>query len=392
MEIQTKLQNNFNVRSLLSHLNNSNTYNNYNTYSNYNNNSNNNKIKHDVKYLCKMKDYTFFTKNEIRINNILHLSENRTNRYITIISANKMCINEVNDKSIRKINFEQEEMQNLNIIKEDEYEDKNKTNHQYIFIKYNETSGQYIEGIMHFLHNKQEREYIYGIIESYNYIIKTIIHLQEEGIIYYNFTSEKMKFKSIDNPHCLLYDFRMSLLEKKLQGDNNLQGDKKEEIIEYFCNFIKINQNEKQDINFTFKSFEVHVLFYLYKMEEQYLSKYKLTNIISKYIENMKQFLKGQDETFIKQNCEQFMNQYINKNVEYIKIDLIQYYKTWDNYSVSILYLHLVENIIQGYNCQNLFMTKWLDILYQNVSQNPRQRLSINETANRFSNLFQYWM
>lgn len=201
-----------------------------------------------------------------------------------------------------------------------------------------------------------------------------------------------MKFKSIDNPHCLLYDFRMSLLEKKLKGDNNLQGDKKEEIIEYFCNFIKINQNEKQDINFTFKSFEVHVLFYLYKMEEQYLSKYKLTNIISKYIENMKQFLKGQDETFIKQNCEQFMNQYINKNVEYIKIDLIQYYKTWDNYSVSILYLHLVENIIQGYNCQNLFMTKWLDILYQNVSQNPRQRLSINETANRFSNLFQYWM
>ena len=343
--------NNINVEAILGHIGKNSSY----------SRNNRNKIKKEELLITKIKPHNFFTKNEININNSLYLLEHKRNRYITIKNARKLRINEVDEDIIKE----------TEIIKGNEY----------IIIKYEENEGEYIEGITNFLYNKGEKEYIYGVIESYYYIIKTFYQLQKEGIIYYNFTSEKIKFKDIYNPHCLLYDFEKSLMERRI----NINNRNKNEIIEYFYNIITKTQN------FTFKPFEVHVLFYLYKMEEQYLSKYKITQIIDKYVDNMGSILKGQTEKILKEECHKFMEQFINKNKEEIMIQLISYYTTWDNYSMSILYLHLVENIIQGYKTQMRFMNKFQDILIQNLSQNPHQRMTIEDTINKFNDLFQYW-
>jgi len=349
------MRNNMNVEGILRHIEVKSKY----------NESIKNRIKKDTNIVTKIKPYNFFTKNEININNSLHLLENKANRYITITKATKLSINEVDDDIINKTEISK--------------------GNEYILLKYEENECENIEGITRFLYNKGEKEYVYGVIESYFYIIKTFYQLQKEGIIYYNFSSERMKFKDIYNPHCLLYDFESSLMERKIKLNENTNNTNKKEIIEYFYNFIMKPQN------FTFKPFEVHVLFYLYKMEEQYLSKYKISQIIDKYVENMGSILKGQTEKIINQECHQYMEQFINKNKKEIMVQLIMHYKTWDNYSVSILYLHLVENIIQGYKIQMRFMSKLQDILNQNLSQNPNQRITIEETINKFNDLFQYW-
>lgn len=318
-------------------------------------------VKKEATIVTKIKPYNFFTRNEININNVLHLLKHRRNRYITIKKATKLRINKVDNEFIKE----------TQIYKGNEY----------IMIKYEENEDEYIEGITRFLYNKGEKEYVYGVIETYFYIMKTIYELEREGIIYYNFSSEKMKFKDIYNPHCLLYDFEGSLIERRI-NTNNMNKD---EIIEYFHNFILKSQN------FTFKPFEVHVLFYLYKMDEQYLCKYKIKQIIDKYVENMGSILKGQTEKMIKEECYQIMEKFVKQKKEEIIIQLISYYKTWDNYSVSILYSHLVENIIQGYKIQITFMSKFQNILYQNLSQSPNKRMTIEETIHKFNDLFQYW-
>lgn len=348
------MRNNINVEGILRHIGG-------------NNNINNNvkSVKKETQIVTQMKQCNFFTRNEVNINNRLHLLENRKNRYITIKKATKLRINEVDDDIIRKTEIGK--------------------HNEFIMIKYEEKEDEYIEGITRFLYNKGEKEYVNGVIESYFYIIKTFYQLQKEGIIYYNFSSEKMKFKDVNNPHCLLYDFEVSIMEMKIKIDDNKNTNKKD-IIKYFHNFILKTQD------FTFKPFEVHVLFYLYKMEEQYLSKYKITQIINKYVENMRSILKGQTEKMLKEDCHKFMEQFINKNKSDIKIQLIMHYKTWDNYSVSILYLQLVENIIQGYKIQMRFMSKFQDILNQNLSQDPNRRMTIEETINKCDNLFQYWI
>lgn len=349
------MRNNINVEGILRHIGKN---------SNYSEN-NKNKIKKQERIVTKIKSYNFFARNEININNLLHLLDQKRNRYITIKKATKLRINEVDGDIIKKTEISK--------------------GNEYIMIKYEENEGEYIEGITRFLYNKGEKEYIYGVIESYFYAIKTFYQLQKEGVIYYNFSSENMKFKDIYNPHCLLNDFEASLMERKIKLNENTNTTNKQEIIEYFYNFIMKPQN------FTFKAFEVHVLFYLYKMEEQYLSKYKITQIIDKYEDNVRSILKGQTEKMIKQECHKYMEQYINKNKEEIMIQLISHYKTWDNFSVSILYLHLVENIIQGYKTQMRFMSKFQDILNQNLSPNPNQRMTIEETIKKFNDLFQYW-
>lgn len=324
------------------------------------NNDNNNDNNINNNFISKIKPYNFFSKNEIYINNILHTLDNKINRYITIKNADKLQISAINKVTLQKENLQE----------------KNK----YIMIKYNEKEDQYIEGILNFLHNKCEKEYVSGVIESYIHIIKLMDQLQKNGIIYFNFTSKNIKFKNIDNPHCMLYDFEKSLLERKLIGENN-------SCINYFYNFSSNNQD------YSFKAFEIHVLFYLYKMDENenYLSKYKITNIINVFVKNMKTTIKDQDSKLIEENCHQFMHPFINKNKNDIIVKLISYYKTWDNYSVSILYLHLLENIIQGYKIQVQFISKFQDILHQNVSQNPNNRLSIEETIKKFNDLYQYW-
>ena len=336
------MQNN-NVEGILTHFYNKNTF-----------------IQKETNIVTKIKPYDFFTKNEILINNILHLLEYKTHRYITIKKATKLRINEVDDTIIKLYN-----------------ENENK---KFIILKYDENENIYIKGITNFLYNKNEKDYIYGVVESYVYLMKTFFQLQNEGIIHFNFTSEKLKFKDIYNPHCILYDFECSLLEKKLNQTN------KSDIIEYFHNFIFKTQN------FSFKPFEVHLLFYLYKMEEHYLSKYRITKIIDKYVENMKNILKVQDDSFIKRDCNKFVDPFINKNKNYIILELIKYYKTWDNYSASILYLHLVDNIIQGYKTQITFMNKFQSILYTNLSLFPSQRMTLEDTIIRFNTLFQHWI
>ena len=127
-------------------------------------------------------------------------------------------------------------------------------------------------------------------------------------------------------------------------------------------------------------------------MDETYLSKFKITEIIHIFVENMTHVFKEQDKQISINNCNQFMEPFINKNKRIVINILLSYYNTWDNYGVSILYLCLVDNIIKGYKTQHRFMSKFQDILYLNVSQNPQYRLSIEETILKFNDLFQFWL
>ena len=148
------MRNNMNVEGILRHIEVKSKY----------NESSKNKIKKDTNIVTKIKPHNFFTRNEININNSLHLLEHKKNRYITIKKATKLSINEVNDDIINK----------TEISKRNEY----------IMIKYEEYEDENLEGITRFLYNKGEKEYIYGVIESYFYIIKTFFQLQKVGIIY----------------------------------------------------------------------------------------------------------------------------------------------------------------------------------------------------------------
>ena len=75
------------------------------------------------------------------------------------------------------------------------------------------------------------------------------------------------------------------------------------------------------------------------------------------------------------------------KNKDYISSikELLKFWNTWDNYSLSIMYLRFLYYLnINGY-IENIFIEKLTEILLTNIHPNPNKRLNIDNTILKFN-------
>ena len=132
-----------------------------------------------------------------------------------------------------------------------------------------------------------------------------------------------------------------------------------------------------------------------------------LSYIINKSKEPSSDELKQIANLFVKQNTalqKNFSNDFLQKYndlclkqlVKYnqIKFDdrinkIMKYWKTFDNYSISIMYLKFLKVInITGFK-NNKFIIFFSELLLQNIHPNPDKRLSLIDTIHTF-NAFLY--
>ena len=74
----------------------------------------------------------------------------------------------------------------------------------------------------------------------------------------------------------------------------------------------------------------------------------------------------------------------MNQSFEYILKDILQYYYTWDNYALSILYLRILIGIHRSINIKNKFIILFMKLLVSNIHLNPMKRQSIVSTMENF--------
>ena len=82
---------------------------------------------------------------------------------------------------------------------------------------------------------------------------------------------------------------------------------------------------------------------------------------------------------------------------EYIDIDgetrdanikkLISGYKTWDNYGVSSLYLRIIHLSYKNKIPKSIFLIEFTKLLLQNLSPDPKDRLSFKDTHSKMITL-----
>ena len=79
---------------------------------------------------------------------------------------------------------------------------------------------------------------------------------------------------------------------------------------------------------------------------------------------------------------------------ERIIMDILNYANTWDNFSLSILYLHIVKNTIEFFSLSNKaeFLDEFSFLLIQNISPNPMKREPLAKTHIRFETLYETYM
>jgi serine/threonine protein kinase len=96
-------------------------------------------------------------------------------------------------------------------------------------------------------------------------------------------------------------------------------------------------------------------------------------------------------ESFIKRYRELTIStykKYANMPAENIVKELVKNYNTWDNYSLSILFLSMISCISYEGFTDNKLIKDFSEILLLNIHPNAAKRLSFDDTKTKYKNIF----
>jgi hypothetical protein len=255
----------------------------------------------------------------------------------------------------------EEEMQNLSLchkIKEDNT----------ILLKFADRELIYFKNYLKAL--SSSKIYILTIINFYKYILKSIEILIANNIVHNYIHFDSVLVDNDNNP--LLSNFSFSI------------DVSKPDIEQYIKQFIIA-----YDPSYLEWPLEFHILSYLLTNKLTSLSSHNIHNIICEFIDNHN-ILKTFGETIVslyKEDALNYCNKYVNQSYEYILNDILQYYNTWDNYALSILFLRILIGIHKTIKVNNKFIILFMKLLVSNIHLNPLKRNSIGETTNKFETI-----
>jgi len=136
---------------------------------------------------------------------------------------------------------------------------------------------------------------------------------------------------------------------------------------------------------------EVHFLNYIENVDEEptletieHLSKefVKKNSAISKLSESFQ-------NKYIESSISE-LKKYLNKPVKQVKRLILKSWKTWDNYSISVMYLKYIETLFgndRGLST-NHYVKFMIQTLLQNIHPNPEKRIHIDTNVKMMNDFF----
>ena len=235
--------------------------------------------------------------------------------------------------------------------------------------------------------NKNQKEILFYLQDSYQYLLKSIKILHDHSICYFGLSSQTIIFEST------------------IPRLNNFDSS-----------FFTMNDNERKKImqkiqkiqNFSLQPLEVHVLYYFLNLCTNKGNLYqglekceglKLTTLSSTQIEEISSHYVKSNPIFslfsesyrekYKEKCLETLKKYINQNQTFIVEELTKFCNTWDNYALTILYLHLLETIIHRFSLENTFFNGWMKMLKKQLDPDPEQRESLEFIIKKWDTLYE---
>jgi hypothetical protein len=294
--------------------------------------------------------YDFFCLNNIKICEKIKEKYNLSAKYHIINDYSPITFGEVSE---RIYNY-----------------DTNNTNNtrKYVLLEYNNLNYLDFDDFIFKLSNP--KLFIFHVLDSYSFLLNSLLNLQEIGICFFNLSTKNVFF--CENYKPMLRNFETSLLLDNYSD------------IDYLSKII-----EKID-DYTYKPIEIHVIFYLIKSNETSLSFSAIDSICNNFISNMSilsLFSQQYKENYYKLSME-YLKKYINKPKIEIITEILKYSSTWDNYELSILYLHITGNITRVFSLKDTLISKLTTILSKNIGPDPTKRESLKGSIEKLDNLY----
>jgi hypothetical protein len=298
------------------------------------------------KTISKIVPYCFFSINEINIVNIINKIPYNSNYYDIMIDYDFIDIGKISEDIIENVKL---------------------NNKQYIITHYN--NEKHIDFPDFLFNNADKKQFLFNILNSYSNLLNSLIALNDKNICFFDLNTYNIVF--LENSMPILQNFKNGLIVSELNES-------------YIKQII-----ENTEI-YTYKPLEVHVLFYLIINEQETLSLSFIESICYNYVKNMyilSLFSQSYRDSYEKE-CVETLKKYINVPKSEIISDILKYYKYWDNYSLTIIYLHIFGNISRFFSLKGTFINKFTLLLTKNIHPNPLKRETLNETKEKYHKLF----
>ena len=174
-----------------------------------------------------------------------------------------------------------------------------------------------------------------------------------EGNILYN----------TENNHSYIIDFGLSIDMKKLKKNNNYE--------DYFFRYI----------NHNYWCIDIIIMNYVINMKKTIKNKNEAKKIVKMFMRS--DFFTNCSNNFKKlysDECLKYVSLFIDKSIPYVKNNLIKNWKTWDIFSLSILFIEF-QNLLNDKN------KGFIEILFECIHPNPKKRLNYDELLKKLKNI-----
>ena len=220
-----------------------------------------------------------------------------------------------------------------------------------------------------------KKHVIIGIIENYTYLLEALDTLLNANIVHFDIKSDNILYNQ--QTHLpLILDFGLSIYIPDLKADT---------MTIYFYNYTP---------DYYVWPLEVHVInFLLYETEEggeEGLGEADVKKIAAAYVQHNKglnNFSTQFHEEYLAA-CETQLSTYVGKNKKKTIDKLLSFYSSWDNYSLSILYLKTLSLMFPHGFHKNSLILYFSQMLLFNIHPNPTKRYTLAETKQRFKDIF----
>ena len=308
------------------------------------------------KYTSKICKYDFFSVNEATICKLISKIPYYENNFCILYDYDFINIEQINDATLEK--------QNTNLKKPDE---------KYLLFQYKKS--RFINFNDYLFDLTMPKNLFLNVLESFHYLLKSLIKLNNNNICFFNLSPENIVFNNDCGNKPILINFQDSL--------NLLQIDE-----QYICNIIKKSHD------YTYKPLEVHILFYLINNNLNTISYTFIEEISEVYVKNLHilNMFSQNYKTEFKTLCINSLKKYINKTKSEIIDDILERNSTWDNYSISIIYLHIIGNISRVFSLKGTFLNNLTVYLMKNINPDSLKRESLEKTLENYERLYDGFM
>ena len=306
------------------------------------------------KYVSKVQVNNKYAKREIMIGKRITKIKGYRNHYVPIVKHCEVKLGEIEDKDSGRCEIF-----------------KKKSSNKFTTMKMPFINGTDFIDFM--IKHKDSRYIVTNIIASYNHLLVSLNKLVQNNILHYDLKGTNIMFDN-ESKLPLLIDFGLSAII-----DDEIVSD--EQMKEIFYVFGP---------DYYVWPLEVHYMSYLINENIEPVEE-ELVNIVEEFVDSNKGLTKNFSHNFLskyKDKCLKQLKFYNNLNTfQEKKKYIMRYWNTFDNYSLSIMYLKFINLInLDGYT-DNSFIIHFTELLLTNIDPNPEMRFDIFKTIQEFNSI-----